>query len=134
MKRMLLLGGLALVFTAALAPTAASAQPARVSPTPNGKVLETPAGKTLYVFDGDKIDLGQRGKSSCNGECAANWPPFSAGLDAQPIGNWTIISREDGKRQWAYKGRPLYTWSKDLQPGQMNGEGYDGNSWHVAHP
>lgn len=117
-----------------LVPIAALAQPARVGSTPSGNVLQTPDGKTLYVHDGDKITLGQRGKSSCDKACAQQWPPFSAGWDAQPIGNWGIIIRTDGSRQWTYKGRPLYTWSKDTEPRQTDGNGYNGNNWHVAKP
>ncbi|VFU08572.1 putative lipoprotein with Yx(FWY)xxD motif [Methylocella tundrae] len=117
-----------------LASTLALAQPAKIGTTPAGDILEAPGGHALYVYDGDKIDLGQQGKSSCNGECAQRWPPFSAGVDAQSMGDWGIILREDGSRQWTYKGRPLYTWTQDTAPGQINGNGYQGNKWHVAKP
>ena len=41
--------------------------------------------------------------------------------------------RDDGVRQWAYKGKPLYTWSKDTKPGDASGDGV-GGSWHIAAP
>lgn len=118
----------------ALLSTLALAQPGKIGTTPAGDVLKAPDGHTLYVYDDDKIDLGQQGKSSCNGECAKRWPAFSAGLDAQSMGDWGIITREDGSRQWTYKGRPLYTSTQDTAPGQTNGNGYQGNSWHIAKP
>ena len=115
-------------------PSMALAQPANIGSTVSGNVLEAPDGRTLYVYDGDKIDQGQQGKSSCNKKCADRWPPFQAGAGAQPTGDWSIFSREDGLRQWAYKGRPLYTRARDTGPGQISGNGYEGNSWHLAKP
>lgn len=84
-------------------------------------------GMTLYYFDGDKA-----GKSVCNGPCAQNWPPLLAGSGARPVGGFTIITRDDGTKQWAYKGRPLYYSKQDEQPGEMMGEGVTG--WHSASP
>lgn len=110
------------------------AQPAKIGSTPNGDGLQAPDGKTLYVYDGDKIDLGQQGKSSCDGECARLWPPFAAPANARASGDWSLITRPGGEKQWAYKGRPLYTWSQDKAPGVVNGNGSEGNSWHIAKP
>lgn len=115
-------------------PSIALAEPAKIQATVSGEVLAAPDGRTLYVYDGDQIDRGQQGKSSCNKECADRWPPFKAEGGAQRAGDWSIIVREDGIRQWAYKGRPLYTWAKDVGPGQIGGNGSDGNSWHLAKP
>jgi predicted lipoprotein with Yx(FWY)xxD motif len=81
---------------------------------------------TLYTFDKDA-----GGKSACNGPCAGNWPPFTAGSDAKSSGEWSIIARDDGSKQWAYKGKPLYLWSKDQKPGDMTGDGFNG-IWHVV--
>jgi predicted lipoprotein with Yx(FWY)xxD motif len=84
------------------------------------------AGMTLYTFDKDS-----GGKSTCNGPCAANWPPVMAAADAKPSGDWTIITRDDGAKQWAYKGKPVYVWSKDTKPGDMTGDNFN-NAWHVV--
>ena len=70
---------------------------------------------TLYVFDRDA-----GGKSACNGPCAANWPPLLVVGDGKAAGDWTIIVRDDGGKQWAYKGKPLYTWSKDTKAGRQD--------------
>ncbi len=109
---------------------AASAQgmPAMTADTSKGKTLVDPKGMTLYVFDRDAA-----GKSNCNGPCATNWPPMVAAANASATGDWTILSREDGAKQWAYKGKPLYTWSKDAKAGDVTGDGFN-NVWHVATP
>lgn len=91
-------------------------------------IVTNAAGMTLYVFDAD-----QGGKSACNGPCAANWPPLLAQDSDQASGDYTIITRDDGKKQWALKGKPLYTWSKDQKPGDKTGDGFK-NIWHVAKP
>ena len=88
--------------------------------------MTDPKGMTLYTFDKDS-----GGKSMCNGPCATNWPPLMAGADAKPSGDMTIITRDDGSKQWAFKGKPLYTFAKDKKPGDMTGEGVN-NVWHVA--
>ncbi len=84
------------------------------------------AGMTLYVFDRDA-----GGKSACNGPCAANWPPLMVTGSGGASGDWTVIVRDDGGKQWAYKGKPLYTWSKDAKPGDKTGDGIN-SVWHVA--
>jgi predicted lipoprotein with Yx(FWY)xxD motif len=44
---------------------------------------------------------------------------------------WTTIKRDDGKMQWAYDGKPLYTFKND-KPGEMTGDG-KGGVWHMVH-
>lgn len=112
-------------FGAALAQTA---EPARVASTSKGPTLIDAKGMTLYVFERDTP-----GKSNCNGPCAKNWPPLAAGTAAKPSGNWTVVTRDDGSKQWAYKTRPLYTWIKDAKPGDVTGDGVN-NLWRVAQP
>jgi predicted lipoprotein with Yx(FWY)xxD motif len=93
-------------------------------------VLTNGAGMTLYTFDKDPAGGG---KSVCNGQCAALWPPLMAPADARPGGDYTIVTRDDGGRQWAYKGRPLYLWVKDTKPGDRTGDGVN-NVWRLARP
>lgn len=91
-------------------------------------VLTDSKGMTLYTFDKDKPGSG---RSVCNGRCAVNWPPLKAAANASPEGRYTIITRDDGSRQWAYDGKPLYLWVKDKKPGDRTGDGFR-NVWHVV--
>jgi predicted lipoprotein with Yx(FWY)xxD motif len=117
-------GALCAFGLAALAQTASP----RSGDTSKGKALVDVNGMTLYVFDRDAS-----GKSSCNGQCATNWPPLIADTDAQSAGSFSFVTRDDGRKQWAYKGKPLYTFSKDKNPGDATGDGVN-NVWHVAAP
>jgi len=72
-------------------------------------VLTNASGMTLYTFDKDSAGSG---KSTCNGPCAANWPPLMAKEGEQASGDYSIVTRDDGAKQWAYKGKPLYLWGK----------------------
>jgi predicted lipoprotein with Yx(FWY)xxD motif len=93
-------------------------------------VLTNSAGMTLYTFDKDQASSG---KSACNGPCATNWPPLMAKDGDKPSGDYSLVTRDDGSKQWAYKGKPLYTWSKDKSAGDKSGDGVN-NVWHVAKP
>ena len=111
-----------------LASSAASAQVLKTADTPKGKTFVDAKGMTLYTFDKDA-----GGKSACNGPCAANWPPLMADASAKAEGAWTIVTRDDGSKQWAYHGKPLYTFLKDEKAGDRTGDSFK-NVWHVAKP
>jgi predicted lipoprotein with Yx(FWY)xxD motif len=108
---------------------AASAQMPAVVKVSDG-VLTNAAGMTLYTFDKDAAGSG---KSTCNGPCATNWPPLAAPADAKVAGDYGVVTRDDGAKQWAYKGLPLYLWVKDQKPGDRTGDGFN-NVWRVAKP
>ena len=103
---------------------ACASAPARME----GGALVGATGMTLYTFDRDAAGSG---KSVCNGPCAVNWPPLMAAESARPTGEYTVVTRDDGKKQWAFKGKPIYFWVKDQKPGDKTGEGV-GNVWRVA--
>jgi predicted lipoprotein with Yx(FWY)xxD motif len=88
------------------------------------------SGMTLYTFD---RDTAGGGKSACNGPCATNWPPLVVIGNAQPVEAYTIVVRDDGRKQWAYKGKPLYFWAKDTKVGETGGDNVN-NVWHIAKP
>ena len=94
--------------------------------TTSGKVLASPGGMTLYTFDKDT-----QGTSTCYGDCAQAWPPFLGGSGAKEADFLTLVPRNDGTKQWAAKGKPLYTFTKDVKPGEVKGDGYN-NVWHVV--
>jgi len=93
-----------------------------------GGMLVGSNGMTLYTFD---KDVAGSGKSVCNGPCATNWPPLFA-MDGDTGGaDWSVITRDDGKRQWAYHGKPVYFWIKDQKPGDATGDGVN-KVWRIA--
>jgi predicted lipoprotein with Yx(FWY)xxD motif len=107
---------------------AQAAEPPKVAETPKGPALADSRGMTLYTFDKDG-----EGKSACAGKCAENWPPLMADPTASPPAGYSLVTREDGGKQWAYRGKPLYGWVKDAKPGDTTGDGVN-NSWHIAKP
>ena len=101
-----------------------TAAPARTE----GGILVGANGMTLYTFDKDAAGSG---KSVCNGPCAVNWPPLFAADNDRPPGDWSIVTRDDGRKQWAFRGKPLYYWIKDQKPGDRTGDGVN-NAWRIA--
>ncbi|MEO7338474.1 MAG: hypothetical protein ABIV63_18015 [Caldimonas sp.] len=115
---------LALVAALALA-AAAHAEPA---PKTAGGMLVNNAGMTLYTFDKDAAGSG---KSVCNAACATLWPPAMADADAKAAGELSMVTRDDGAKQWAHKGKPLYLYSADEKAGDVTGDNFK-DVWHVA--
>jgi predicted lipoprotein with Yx(FWY)xxD motif len=102
-------------------------------PTSLGRILVNSRGHTLYLFSKDK-----NGKSACTGMCATFWPPLIAagkprvagGANASLLGT---TKRDDGRMQVTYNRHPLYTFVKDKQKGQTNGESVNafGGQWNA---
>jgi predicted lipoprotein with Yx(FWY)xxD motif len=124
-----------------LHPAASNAAHARgpivsTASTSLGRVLVDSRGHTLYLFGKDK-----NGKSACTGMCATFWPPLIAagkprvagGAKASLLGT---TKRADGRLQVTYNRHPLYTFVKDKQKGQTNGEGLTafGGQWNAVSP
>ncbi len=84
-------------------------------------------GLPFYANDNESATGGFQ----CSGDCLAAWPPATAPADAQPTGDWSIVNRSDGLRQWAFKGKPLHLCARDETPGDAKGDGADG-AWHVV--
>jgi len=102
--------------------------PLQVVSSTAGTVLANSRGMTLYTHKDDAP-----GKSACYGRCARKWPPAEAVPGAVGKGRLSIIERSDGKRQYAYNGKALYTWVKDKTPGDATGDNR-GEVWFVARP
>ncbi len=83
------------------------------------------AGMTLYTFDKDTANSG---KSVCNGPCLALWPAVAP--SGETSSDYSVITRDDGTKQLAYKGKPLYLFAKDQKPGDMLGDNVK-DVWHV---
>lgn len=100
-------------------------------PVTTGGMLTTPKGRTLYVFDND---VAGSGRSVCIGPCHGLHPPYlieEGATVAEPFG---VVLRDDGTRQWSYKGRPLYLFYADEKSGDTYGDGVSRGTWHVARP
>ena len=85
-------------------------------------------GFALYTFDNDSTE-----HSNCEGQCLEIWPAFLPSVTDKAIGDFTIFARTDGTKQWAYRGKPLYFFKKDLTRGDINGDGVK-NVWHLVPP
>lgn len=94
--------------------------------TPKGEILTDAKGMSLYTFDKDAA-----GVSNCSGDCAVKWPPVTAAAGAKADDELSLVARQDGSQQWAFKGKPLYFWKGDKKPGDVTGDGM-GGVWHLA--
>lgn len=115
--------------TAATQPPAASGAIKVADIGALGAVLTNADGRTLYIFTNDTA-----GKSVCNDSCATAWPPVLA--DAAPTvagatGEFSLVTRDDGRKQVAFNGKPLYTYAGDQKAGDATGEGV-GGVWFAA--
>jgi predicted lipoprotein with Yx(FWY)xxD motif len=69
-------------------------------------------GRPLYTYDTDTVS----GKSFCIGECAKEFPPLVAETSAVASGDWRVVTRDDGAKQWAYQGKPLHLFAGQDPP------------------
>lgn len=53
--------------------------------------------------------------------CTDAWPPVLAAEDAEPVGKWDLIERDDGSQQWVHDGFPLYRSNLDKGRGDVYG-------------
>jgi hypothetical protein len=87
------------------------------SPTGSWGYKSFPQLLPLYVFKGEPA-----GRSLCDRDCTAVWPIVRAEENDKPVGLWTIVKRDDGRFQWAYKNSPVYTYFED-RPNEPKGSG-----------
>ncbi len=99
-----------------------------------GEIVVDGDGMTVYMFDSDT----QGGDAStCEGQCAANWPAVGA-ADGVPevdgvTGELGTITGIDGEPQLTLNGWPLYYFAGDAAPGDVNGQGVN-DVWWVLSP
>jgi len=92
----------------------------------------------IYVMYQDHMSLytyakDLAGQSNCYGACLDDWTPAILDADTKLGNNYTLIRRTDGSMQAAFRGLPLYLYSKDRKPGDIKGDGVDG-MWSLARP
>lgn len=86
-------------------------------------------GMTLYAFRGKLADVA----AVCDRACERQWLPFTGAALSSPVGEFTFVKRDDGSRQWAYGGQPLFTYRGDRVPGDSNGVNHGGDvRWRIA--
>ncbi len=79
-----------------------------VVPASTGRLLVNRQGYSVYAWDGAKPY-----SSNCHGTCLVDWTPASAPAIVKEQHDWTIIERAPGVKQWAFRGKPLYTYNHD---------------------
>lgn len=120
---------IALVLLSVLAACVSLSDGKSIVKTENSILVSMTNNMTLYTFDNDQAGSG---KSTCNGDCAINWPPLIVDANATSYGSYSIITRDDGKKQFAYKGKPLYYFYGDKKPGDRNGDNLSNGMWHIV--
>ena len=97
-----------------------------------GGILTDPQGMTLYLYKQDGVD-----SSNCTGDCAKQFPPLTVPQGTQVlaasgiVGNLGVFERADGTYQVLYNDAPLYRYSGDKNPGDVNGASVS-SDWSVA--
>ena len=121
---------LALLALTAMAVASSHDYPLGSARTPLGLVWTDDDGMTLYTHSRDHPST-----STCVGSCAEEWPPLRAESRHRqfPPEGFSVITRPDGNLQWAYRNRPLYRFSRDEEPGEITGHGYN-DQWWIAQP
>ena len=118
------------------AATSSAAPVVTAKSSSRGTFLVDAKGRTLYLWDADHGAM-----STCNGECATDWPPLTtkaapkagAGVKASLLGT---SKRSDGTQEVTYAGHPLYYFAGDTAAGQSTGQGSAafGAPWWVVSP
>jgi predicted lipoprotein with Yx(FWY)xxD motif len=119
----------ALAFTATAAPLLAQGGMTPPAVHVANGMLTDAKGMTLYTYDRDTV----ANKSACVAQCAKNWPVLKATADDKDMGDWKVITLDDGSKAWTWKGKPLYYFAQDKAPGDKAGDNR-GKVWHVAKP
>ena len=94
--------------------------------SPQGPILATGGGNTLYDFVPDT----PRRSACLNDGCVLQWPPLlkagpvtvGRGIDSSLV---STLRRPGGTVQLSYGGHPLYTYNLDVTPGMVTGQAID---------
>ncbi|MEV0977216.1 SCO0930 family lipoprotein [Streptomyces sp. NPDC049915] len=100
-----------------------------------GDIVVDRNGMTVYRFLKDQA--WPKPVSACTGACLQKWPavePVAAG-DTKDVKKKGLMSftRPDGVKQQTVNCWPVYTFSGDKTPGDINGQGV-GGTWYAVAP
>lgn len=99
-----------------------------------GSIVVDGEGMTVYMFDKDTQGADA---STCEGECADNWPAVTVDSEAPEVegvtGEVGTITGVDGETQLTLNGWPLYYFAGDSAAGDVNGQGVN-DVWWVLTP
>ncbi len=90
-----------------------------------GRLLATADRQSVYTWDRDALN-----KSNCYDRCADEWTPVTAPEFAEAQGEWGVIQRSPGVRQWTFRGKPLYTYALSPEGRNASLQGSDVPGWH----
>lgn len=86
-----------------------------------GRILTLDTERAIYVYDKDTAT-----KSNCTGTCLEKFTPVLAPERIKAQGEWSLIERSPGVKQWAYRGQPLYTYELEVKFPSFEGAGEPG--------
>lgn len=92
-----------------------------VKQTSIGRLLTTAQNESVYTYDGDTAT-----SVACTGACLRGFHPVTAPGLAREQGEWTILERAPGVRQWVFRGAPLYTHVRDQESWSQQGSDVPG--------
>ncbi len=108
-----------------------SATGLHVASTSLGKVLVDTSGRTVYVLSADSAN-----HSTCSSSCLQLWPAVAPGSHAGVTAKVGSTATAAGPKTATVAGHPIYTFSGDQAPGDVNGEGLQdfGGVWYAVSP
>jgi len=90
-----------------------------------GRLLATADRASVYTWDRDAPN-----KSNCLNRCTDEWTPVLAPEFAEARGEWGVIERSPGVKQWTFRTQPLYTYALSPEGRNASLQGSDVPGWH----
>lgn len=86
-----------------------------------GRMLTTASNESVYAHEADTAT-----ETRCYDDCLRSFSPVIAPALARPRGEWSLLERSPGLRQWVYRGKPLYTHVNDQHSWSQQGSDLPG--------
>lgn len=93
-----------------------------IASTAIGRLLATSKNQSVYSYNDDSAT-----SSACFDTCLEAWTPVLAPALTRPQGEWSILERSPGVKQWVFRGKPLYTSNSDQE--SWSQESSDSEQW-----